>query len=78
MDVLFDDRLLTLDALARVTAPVHVVEGSCASAVDRAICGVVRQHVPHARHTLIEGTGHMVPLTHPAPLTSALVAEIER
>jgi lipase len=30
-DVLFDD-LLTLDTLARVTAPVHVVEGSQATA----------------------------------------------
>ena len=36
-DVLFDD-LLTLDVLARVTAPVHVVEGSQTSAVDHAIC----------------------------------------
>ncbi|HEY3946658.1 MAG TPA: alpha/beta hydrolase [Solirubrobacteraceae bacterium] len=77
-DVLFDDRLLTPDALARVTAPVHVVEGSHTSAVDHAICGVVRQQVPYARHTLIEGAGHMIPLTHPAPLTRALVAEIER
>src|SRR4051812_2349075 len=41
-DVLFDDDLLTPDALARVTAPVHVVEGSQTTAVDHAICEVVR------------------------------------
>ena len=76
-DVLFDD-LLTLDALARVTAPVHVVEGSQTSAVDHAICDVVRRHVPHARHTLIEGAGHMMPLTHPEPLTRALLRGFER
>jgi pimeloyl-ACP methyl ester carboxylesterase len=36
------------------------------------------RHVPHAQHTLIEGAGHMMPLTHPEPLTRALVTGIER
>lgn len=76
-DVLFDAPL-TLDALAGVTAPVHVVEGSQTSAVDHAICDVVRRHVPQTRHTLIEGAGHMMPLTHPDPLACALLTEIER
>ena len=71
-DVLFDG-LLTLDALVSVTAPVHVVEGSQTSAVDHAICDVVRRRVPQARHTLIEGARHMMPLTHPEPLTRALL-----
>ena len=75
-DVLFDD-LLTVDALAGLSTPVHVVEGSRTSAVDHAICEVVRRHVPDARHTFIEGAGHMIPLTHPEPLTRALLAEIE-
>ena len=73
-DVLFDDDLLTLDALASVTVPVQVVEGSLTSAVDHAICDVLRRHVPHAQHTLIEGAGHMMPLTHPESLTRALLA----
>ena len=76
-DVLFDGPL-TLDALAGLTAPVHVVEGSQTSAVEHAICDVVRRHVPHAQHTLIEGAGHMMPLTHPDPLERALLNEIER
>jgi lipase len=73
-DVLFDDGLLTVDALARVIAPVHVVEGSQTSAVDHAICDVVRRHVPRAQRTLIEGAGHMMPLTHPEALTRALLS----
>ena len=77
-DVLFDDAVLTLDALARVTAPVHVVEGSQTTAVDRAICDVVRRYVPHGRHTLIEGAGHMMPLTHPEPVTRALLTGLQR
>jgi pimeloyl-ACP methyl ester carboxylesterase len=55
-DVLFDD-LLTIDALATMTAPVHVIKGSQTSTVDQAICDVVRRHVPHAQHTLIEDAG---------------------
>jgi lipase len=77
-DVLFDGRLLTVDALAGLTAPVHVIEGSQTSAVDHAICDVVRRHVPHAHYTLIEGASHMMPLTHPEPLTRALLAGIGR
>jgi pimeloyl-ACP methyl ester carboxylesterase len=76
--VLFDDGLLTLDALAGVAAPVHVIEGSQTSAVDHSICNVVRRHVPHPQRTPIEGAGHMMPLTHPEPLTRALVTWIER
>jgi lipase len=76
-DVLFDGPL-TVDALASVTAPVHVVEGSQSSAIDHAICDIVRRHVPRAQHTLIEGAGHMIPLTHPEPLTRALLTGIER
>ena len=72
-DVLFDDDLLAVEALAGLTGPVHVVEGSRTSAVDHAICDVVRRHVPQAQHTLIEGAGHMMPLTHPEPLSRALL-----
>jgi lipase len=57
---------------------VHLVEGSQTSAVDQAICGVVLRHVPHAQHNLMEGAGHMIPLTHPEALTRALLTEIER
>jgi pimeloyl-ACP methyl ester carboxylesterase len=76
-DVLFDEGRLKPDALATVTASVHVVEGSQTTAVDHAICDVVHRHLPRARHTLIEGAGHMMPLTHPEPLTRALLAGIE-
>jgi lipase len=77
-DVLFDDRLLTLEALAGLTVPLHVIEGSQTSAVDHALCDVVRRHVPQARHTLIDGAGHMMPLTHPEPLMQALLTGLGR
>jgi lipase len=75
--VLFDAPL-TDEALATVAVPVHVVEGSATSAVDHAICDVVLRRVPQVRHSVIEGAGHMMPLTHAAELTRILVAGLAR
>jgi lipase len=74
-DVLFDAPI-TATSLASVVAPVHVIEGSATSVVDRAICDAVLRSVPHARRSLIEGAGHMMPLSHPADLTRVLVQHL--
>lgn len=71
-DVLFDAPL-TPASLAGISLPVQVVEGTATSSVDHAICDVVARHVPGAVHTLIEGAGHMMPLTHAPQLTEALL-----
>lgn len=73
-DVLFDG--LALDDLAAIAVPTHVIEGSSSSAVDHAICDVLRSRVPNARHETIAGAGHMMPLTHPEPLTRALLSSL--
>lgn len=75
--VLFDAPLTT-KALTAVTLPVHVVEGSASAAVDHAICDVVRRHVPRVEHSVIEGAGHMMPLSHARELTPILVAFLAR
>jgi lipase len=74
-DVLFDAPL-TAEALRTVAVPVHVVEGSATSAVDHAICQVVLRHVPRVAHSVIQGAGHMMPLTHAPELTRILVAAV--
>jgi lipase len=76
-DVLFEAPL-TAETLGEIPLPVHVVEGSATSVVDHAICGVVRRDVRHAEHSLIEGAGHMLPLTHATQLTRALTDRIVR
>lgn len=73
--VLFDAPI-TAGALASVTMPVHVVEGSATSVVDRAICAVVLGNLRCAEHSVIEGAGHMMPLTHAADLSRALVRHL--
>jgi pimeloyl-ACP methyl ester carboxylesterase len=74
-DVLFDAPI-TAGSLASVAVPVHVVEGSATSVVDRAICDAVLRNVPHARHSVIEGAGHMMPLSHAADLTRVLLRQL--
>jgi lipase len=76
-DVLFEAPL-TAGTLGEIPLPVHVVEGSATSVVDHAICGVVRRDVRHAEHSLVEGAGHMLPLTHATQLTRALTDRIVR
>jgi pimeloyl-ACP methyl ester carboxylesterase len=76
-DVLFEAPL-TAQTLRRIPLPVHVVEGSATSVVDHTICDLLRRHVPHTEHTLIDGAGHMMPLTHATQLTPALTGWIVR
>ncbi len=74
-DVLFDAPL-TAETLGAVPLPVCVVEGSATSVVDHTICGLVLCHVARPEHIVVEGAGHMIPLTHAAALTQALVERV--
>jgi lipase len=74
-DVLFEAPL-TVDTLAAVPLQVHLVEGSATSVVDHTICALVLRHLSRPEHILIEGAGHMIPLTHAAALTRALVDRV--
>lgn len=76
-EVLFEAPL-SAETLAEIPLPVHVVEGSATSVVDRTICTLVRRHLRQAEHTLIEGAGHMLPLTHSTQLTPALTDWVVR
>lgn len=74
-DVLFKAPI-TAASLASVALPVHVIEGSATSVVDRAICEAVRRNVQHPRWSVIQGAGHMLPLTHPGDVTRVLVRHL--
>jgi len=74
-NVLFDAPI-TMDSLASVKLPVHVVEGSETSIVDRKICEVVRRGLKQPDHSMIPGAGHMMPLTHAAELVPLLLQRI--
>ncbi len=74
--ILFDSPL-TPEALTTITAPTLVVEGGRTGEVEQALCDVVHRHVPTSDHVVIDGAGHMMPLTHPEALTAAILAHLE-
>ncbi len=74
-DVLFDAPI-SAGSLSSITLQVHVIEGSASSVVDRAICDAVLRYVQHTDRSVIEGAGHMLPLTHAADLTQVLVRQL--
>ena len=63
---------ITVADLARLRVPTLVVQGGRTNAAERRLCEIIAEGVPDARQTVIEGAGHMVPLTHPAAIAAAL------
>lgn len=74
-DVLLDAPI-TAGSLASVPLPVHVIEGSETSIVDRKICESVLGSVKRPSHSIIPGAGHMMPLTHATDLTRLLLQKL--
>ncbi len=76
---IYDDSagLLLSGALTALKIPVLVLEGGDTAArhpVMRVICKGLAARIPGARHALIDGAGHMAPLTHP-DATAALIRD---
>lgn len=71
---LFDDRagLLEPGILAQVTAPCLIVQGSNTHPVVGAVCKGLARRLPDATSVVIDGAGHMLPITHPAETAAEL------
>jgi pimeloyl-ACP methyl ester carboxylesterase len=63
---------LPLQALGRLNVPVLVLQGTCTRRTTACICTLILSAVAHARGSLIEGAGHMSPLTHSAAVNRAI------
>src|SRR6056297_941405 len=57
--------MLASGALARVAAPVLLLEGSASPAIITAINEGLAARLPQAARAVIAGAGHMGPMTHP-------------
>ena len=64
-----------LEALAR---PALIVTGAESPAVIPAIARALAARLPDAAHRVVPGAGHMVPLTHPAPVAEEIAALLDR
>ena len=67
-----DDAHRVLDKLDRVTCPVDLIEGSTSQPIMSAILDGLAGALPQAQRSVIEGAGHMVPITHVAQVASVL------
>ena len=61
-----------LPRLGEITVPVDLIEGAHSPGVIAAILDRLEADIPDTRRRIIEGAGHMAPLTHPAAVASAI------
>jgi pimeloyl-ACP methyl ester carboxylesterase len=67
------NRPADLPALAGISVPLTLIEGSRTGDHFRQADRLVQQHVPHSRVIEVEGVGHLAPLTHPNAVADELV-----
>jgi pimeloyl-ACP methyl ester carboxylesterase len=53
-----------LEAYARIAAPALILEGARSPAPTRRLAALLEAALPAARRVVVEGAGHMLPLTH--------------
>lgn len=73
-DSLFDDRpgMLAPGVLDRVTAPVLLLRGSQAHPAIAVVNEGLARRLPDAVSLVVEGAGHMLPISHPKETASEL------
>jgi len=57
--------------------PALILQGSASPLAVRRICGQLARVLPEVRHEVIEGAGHMLPLTHAAMVNERIVAHLD-
>ena len=67
---------ITVSGLTQIRVPTLVIRGRQTTAPERRLCEIVADRVHDAREVIVEGAGHMVPLTHPAAVAEALEAHV--
>lgn len=77
---LYDDRpgMLAPGVLDRVTAPCLLLRGSLTHPVIGAVNDGLARRLPDAQSMVIDGAGHMVPISHPGAVATELVKLFER
>lgn len=73
---LWQDRagMLGSERMARLTCPVTLLRGSLTVPIIAEIHAGLLVHLPQAHDIVVEGAGHMLPLTHPAEVAGAVSA----
>jgi pimeloyl-ACP methyl ester carboxylesterase len=61
-----------LDGLARIAAPVLILEGSNSPPITRSMARRLHARLPQSRMVTVSGTGHMGPITSPEAVADAI------
>ncbi len=73
---LLEDNAGLLPRLGEIRVPVLILEGSESPAVMSAICDELEAQLPQAFRVLLQGAGHMAPLTNPDEVAGMIGAFI--
>lgn len=71
------NNVTTLTDLMGLAAPTMVVSGEATCKSFRRICAIVRERVPGCADRIIDGAGHMSPLTHPQTVAAVIKGHVE-
>ncbi|MGP1357584.1 alpha/beta fold hydrolase [Roseicyclus sp.] len=75
---LHDDAARLLPRLGQVACPVLLMEGSTSPPVIGQILDMLEAGLPQAERAVIDGAGHMAPVTHPDAVAGALADFLAR
>lgn len=65
-------------ALETIDAPVMIVKGGDSPTIMTEVCEGIAARLGDVGLAEIPGAGHMIPVTHPAPLTELIAANLDR
>ena len=68
----FDVGGATPDALAALDVPVHLIAGAKTTAAAAGVMDILKDIWPGARLTVIDGAGHMAPISHADAVNAAI------
>ncbi|MCT4684407.1 MAG: alpha/beta hydrolase [Roseicyclus sp.] len=74
---LHDDHARLLPRLGQIACPVQLVEGADSPPVVAEIQTALGAALPGHRRVVVEGAGHMVPITHPGPVAAAIAGLLD-
>jgi pimeloyl-ACP methyl ester carboxylesterase len=63
---------------ARIDAPTLVLSGASSTVAARHVAAILEDTLPHARLSLVEGAGHMGPLTHANDVNGKILDHLRR
>jgi len=69
--------LLREGSLEAISSPVLLVRGRDSEPVIAAIHDTLERRIPAARAVVVDGAGHMVPITHPGPVAHHIRALLD-